>query len=160
VAGSFADRRGPDAVIRIGALLVFGSFLAMAIAPPSLALLLVATIVFDLGVQASLIAHQSIVYGLDDSARSRLNAVLVSTMFAGMAVGSATAARLVERWGLTGIAVLGAVSSAAAWSLRRFSQADERQRSAGESVDDSQHGQGHDPAEERNLRHHGHDDVS
>ncbi|MBX3193349.1 MAG: MFS transporter [Labilithrix sp.] len=118
VAGTLADRRSPEAVLRAGALLVFGSFLAMALAPRSLAVLIVATVVFDLGVQASLIAHQTIVYGLDPTARSRLNAVLVSTMFAGMAIGSAIATRIVERWGLVGVGALGAAAAAAAWIVR------------------------------------------
>ncbi|MBX3223159.1 MAG: MFS transporter [Labilithrix sp.] len=120
VAGSVADKRGPSAVLRIGALLVFGSFLAMAVAPRSLAVLLAGTVVFDLGVQASLIAHQSIVYGLDGGARSRLNAILVSTMFAGMAVGSAVASRVVERWGLVGVGALGATAAAGAWIVRAW----------------------------------------
>jgi len=118
VAGALADKRSPAAVLRVAPLLVVGSFVAMAAAPASLAVLVVATVVFDLGVHASLIAHQSIVYGLDASARSRLNAVLVSTMFVGMAAGSALATRAVESHSLVGVGVLGALSAAAAWALR------------------------------------------
>ncbi|NUP08965.1 MAG: MFS transporter [Polyangiaceae bacterium] len=118
VAGSLADKRGPAAVLRVGAALVFGAFLALVVAPGSFVVLLVAVVVFDLGVHASLIAHQSIVYGLDATARSRLNAVLVSSMFVGMAIGSAIAARLVERWGLAGVGGLGVVAAVAAWMVR------------------------------------------
>lgn len=118
LAGTFADKRSPAAVVRAGAVLVFASFLAMAIAPLSLVALVVATIVFDLGMQGSLIAHQTIVYGIDASARSRLNAVLVSSMFVGMAVGSAVATRLVERWGLAGVGILGASAAATALVVR------------------------------------------
>lgn len=117
-AGSAADKRSPAAVVRIGAALVFASFFAMAIAPRSFAVLLVATVVFDLGVQASLIAHQTIVYGLDATARSRLNAVLVSTMFAGMAAGSSIASHLVERWGLRGVGAFGAIAAIGAIAVR------------------------------------------
>lgn len=118
LAGSLADKRGPMFVLRAGALLTFVSFLAMALAPASLAVLVLGTIVFDLGTQASLISSQTIVYGLDPAARSRLNSVLVSTMFVGMAIGSAIAARLVERWGLAGIGTLGAIAAALALALR------------------------------------------
>lgn len=121
VVGALADRRGPAAIVRFGALLVLVSFLAMALLPGSLVVLVVATIVFDIGVQASLIAHQTIVYGLEASARSRLNAVLVSIMFVGMAFGSAVATRLVERWGLVAVGVLGASAASLAWLVSALS---------------------------------------
>lgn len=106
VAGSLADRRGPEPVVRAGAALVAASFAVMALAPGSLAVLAIATITFDLGVQAALIAHQTIVYGLDPAARSRVNAVLVSAMFFGMALGAALAARAYAHFGLVGVALL------------------------------------------------------
>ncbi|WP_146645065.1 MFS transporter [Labilithrix luteola] len=118
VAGAIADKKGPPAVVRVGALLVFVAFLAMALVPRSLGVLLIATVVFDLGVHASLIAHQSIVYGLDAAARSRLNAILMSTMFAGMAIGSAVASRIVESWGLVGVGLLGATAAVVAIVVR------------------------------------------
>lgn len=120
VAGGLADRRSPEAVLRVGVLLVMGAFLAMALAPRSLLVLVGATLVFDLGIQASLIAHQTIVYGIDGSARSRLNAVLVSSMFVGMAAGSAVATRLVESFGLVGVGALGTGAAALAWLVRAW----------------------------------------
>ena len=47
---------------------------------------------FDLGVQATLISHQTIVYGIDPGARSRLNALLFTGMFIGMSSGAASSA--------------------------------------------------------------------
>ena len=46
-----------------------------------LVLLALAAIGFDLGVQATLVAHQTIVYSIEPGARSRLNAVLFVGMF-------------------------------------------------------------------------------
>lgn len=114
IAGGIADKRGPTAVIRFGALLVLLSFLAMALVPGSLAVLVIATVVFDLGVHAALISHQTIVYGLDPAARSRLNAVLVSSMFIGMAVGSSIASRLCARYGLVAVGAQGVVAASLA----------------------------------------------
>ncbi|HEY5282144.1 MAG TPA: MFS transporter, partial [Polyangia bacterium] len=102
VAGRLADRNGPEAVTRLGALLVVTSFFAFAFAPRSLVLLILGTVVFDLGIQASMIAHQSIVYGLDPTARSRLNALLLGTMFVGMSVGSALGSIALDRFGWRG----------------------------------------------------------
>lgn len=118
VAGAIADKRGPELVIRTGALLVIASFLAMMVAPGSLIVLIAATIVFDLGVQACLISHQTIIYGLNPAARSRLNAVLVSSMFFGMSAGAALASRALARYGFPGVAALSALAAASALAVR------------------------------------------
>jgi len=99
------------------------SFAAMALMPllstPARLWLLAASAVgFDLGVQAALIAHQTIVYGIDPAARSRLNAVLFTGMFIGMAIGSALAALVLPTWGWLGVTVLATVSALAALGVR------------------------------------------
>lgn len=114
VAGAMADKRGPETIVRIGAMIVLASFVAMAIAPGSMVVLVVATITFDLGIQASLISHQTIVYGLDAGARSRLNALLVTSMFLGMALGSALASRLLQGYGFRGVCALATFATLAA----------------------------------------------
>jgi predicted MFS family arabinose efflux permease len=123
VAGRLADRHGPEVVTRLGALLVVLSFAAMAFAPlmpvhAQLWLLVASTVVFDLGFQATLIAHQSIVYGIEPGARSRLNAVLVTGIFAGMSAGSALGALLLAQWGWMAVIALATLSSIAALAIR------------------------------------------
>jgi predicted MFS family arabinose efflux permease len=117
-AGALADKRGPDVVLRVGAALVTLSFLGMALWPSSLALLIAGTVVFDLGVQACLISHQTIIYGLNSAARSRLNAVLVSSMFLGMSLGAAVASQVLSRYGWSGVMLLAAAASALALAVR------------------------------------------
>ncbi|MNU05473.1 hypothetical protein D3C72_2502930 [compost metagenome] len=68
--------------------------------------------------QAALIAHQSIIYGLDPAARSRLNAVLFTGMFIGMALGSALAAQLFAHWGWMAVTALATVSALGSFILR------------------------------------------
>lgn len=123
LAGRLADRRGPGLVTRVGTGLVAASFAAMAlmaVLPPGaqLWLLVACAIGFDLGVQAALIAHQTIIYGLDAGARSRLNAVLFTGMFIGMALGSAAAALLFARWGWMGVTLLATGAALGAFALR------------------------------------------
>ncbi|CAN5502928.1 MFS transporter [soil metagenome] len=123
IAGRIADRRGPEVVTRLGASLVFVSFVAMAAATwmpvhAQLWLLGIAAIGFDLGIQASLIAHQTIIYGLEPSARSRLNAVLFTVVFIGMALGSALGALLLADRGWIAVTLLAAGSALAALVVR------------------------------------------
>ena len=123
LAGRLADRRGPELVTRLGAGLVLVSFAAMALAPQmsvhaQLWLLAITAIGFDLGIQATLIAHQTIVYGIDPGARSRLNAVLFVGMFVGMAIGSALGALALAQWGWMAVTVLATASAAGALIVR------------------------------------------
>ncbi len=119
LAGGIADRRGPQAVIRIGALLVFVAFCVEALAPASLWVLVAVAVVFDLGVQAALVSHQSVIYALDAASRSRLNAVLVSAMFAGMASGAALGSVLLAHLGWRAVPVLGTVAALGALAFTR-----------------------------------------
>ncbi|OYU97836.1 MAG: hypothetical protein CFE45_18845 [Burkholderiales bacterium PBB5] len=123
VAGRLADRHGPEQVTRLGAGLAMLSFAAMALGPlltphAQLWLLAACAIGFDLGVQAALIAHQTIVYGIEPAARSRLNAVLMVGMFIGMATGAALASALLAAWGWPAVTALAAASALAALLVR------------------------------------------
>jgi len=119
LAGGLADKRGPQAVIRVAAMLVFVAFAVQAVAPASLWLLVAVAIVFDLGVQAALVSHQSVIYSLDPASRSRLNAVLVSSMFVGMASGAALGSALLAAFGWRAVPMLGAVAASGALVVAR-----------------------------------------
>ncbi|MBX9798897.1 MAG: MFS transporter [Burkholderiaceae bacterium] len=123
LAGKLADKRGPELVTRLGAALGAISFAVMLLAPSlpthmQLALLVIATIGFDLGVQATLVAHQTIVYSIEPGARSRLNALLFTGMFIGMSSGAALGSLLLSQFGWAGVVVLATLSSLAALAVR------------------------------------------
>ena len=123
LAGHLADRRGPELLTRLGTGLTALAFALMSFSPwlpvpAQLWLLGIGAVGFDLGVQASLIAHQSIVYGIDPAARSRLNAVLLVGMFIGMAIGSALGSLLLARWGWTAVTVMATLASLTALAVR------------------------------------------
>jgi predicted MFS family arabinose efflux permease len=122
-AGRLADRHGPAWVLRIScgvAAVSFASMLLMPLLPVQgqLVLLAVATLGFDLGVQASLISHQTIVFGIAPEARSRLNAVLMTCMFIGMSVGGLLGAQALASWGWPGVVVLATLASGGALLVR------------------------------------------
>lgn len=122
-AGRLADRHGPEWLTRIAAgiaVVSFGAMLAMPLLSTGaqLALLALATVGFDLGVQASLIAHQTIVYGLAPEARSRLNALLMTSVFVGMATGGLLGAQALASFGWMGVVGVAVLASAGAFAVR------------------------------------------
>lgn len=122
-AGHLADRRGPELVTRLGCGLSALSFAMLSLAPllstnAQLWLLGLGAIGFDLGVQASLIAHQTIVYSIEPGARSRLNAVLFVGMFIGMASGAALGSLLLGQWGWVAVTGMSALAALGALAVR------------------------------------------
>jgi predicted MFS family arabinose efflux permease len=122
-AGRLADRHGPAWVLRIAcgiAVVSFASMFFMPLLPVQgqLVLLALATLGFDLGVQASLISHQTIVYGIAPEARSRLNAVLMTCMFIGMSLGGLLGAQALASWGWSGVVLLATLASSGALLVR------------------------------------------
>ncbi|RKG68250.1 MFS transporter [Corallococcus sp. CA054B] len=125
VAGRIADRYGPEVVTRLGAALTVLSFATMFAAPwlePHHRLWLIgaSAIGFDLGAQVTLVAHQTLVFGIEPAARSRLNAVLFAGVFAGMSVGAASGSLVLARWGWVGVTLLATASALAALLVRLF----------------------------------------
>ncbi|RKG76997.1 MFS transporter [Corallococcus exercitus] len=123
VAGRIADRFGPEVVTRLGAGLTVVSFATMFATPwlePNHRLWLIgaSAIGFDLGAQITLVAHQTIVFGIDPAARSRLNAVLFVTMFIGMSIGAASGSLVLAHWGWMAVTLLATLTSLAALLVR------------------------------------------
>ncbi|WP_164964026.1 MFS transporter [Rubrivivax sp. JA1026] len=123
LAGRLADRRGPVFVTRLAAALAVVSFAVLAAEPllptvAALALIAVAAVGFDFAIQASLVSHQTLVYGLEPEARSRLNALLFTTIFVGMAAGSALGGLALTHGGWLGMVALASAASLGALVLR------------------------------------------
>jgi predicted MFS family arabinose efflux permease len=102
-AGRLSDRHGPLLNIRGGILLLALSFGAMLAFPGSLLVLIAAAVAFDLGVQLAMVSHQTVIYSLEPSARSRLNAVYVGGLFGFFALGSFGATWMFAAQGWSGV---------------------------------------------------------
>src|ERR1700682_134822 len=114
LAGRLGDRRGPHTGVLIGVALVAIAFGFMLLGPGSVLITIAGAVVFDLGVQMSLISHQTIIYALDANARARLNALFVSGMFLAFSLGSLMSVQLQTRFGWPAVLLLGLAASLAA----------------------------------------------
>lgn len=123
LAGRLADRKGPELVTRLGAALAAVSFAIMMLAPwmpphAQLVLIAISAIGFDFGSQAALIAHQTIVYGAEPPARSRLNALFFTCLFIFMAAGAMLGSQALALWGWQGVVALSTIASMCALGVR------------------------------------------
>ncbi len=123
LAGALADRRGPNFVTRIASAIVVVSFALMFVlpllpVPAQLAVIVLSAIGFDLGIQASLVAHQTIIYAINPPARSRLNAIMFTVVFVGMAAGAELGSKALENFGWPGVVALATLSAAAGLAIR------------------------------------------
>lgn len=123
LAGGLADKVGAEKVTQLGAGLVTVSFALMFLLPAlpphgQLILIALSAVGFDLGLQSSLVAHQNLVYGLEPQARGRLNALLFTGVFIGMAAGSALGSKLYSVASWQGVVVLATLSGLIALAIR------------------------------------------
>jgi predicted MFS family arabinose efflux permease len=113
IAGRLSDKHGSRWVVALGMALLASSFLllwgeenvGMTMAMHITALS-VGVIVLDIGAQMTQVANQTRIFGLDPSARSRLNTVYMTVFFTGGAAGSALATIAWVHWQWNGVCVL------------------------------------------------------
>ncbi len=123
LAGGLADKLGAGKVTQLGAALVTVSFALMFLMPMlgvhgQLILIAVSAVGFDLGLQSSLVAHQNLVYSLEPQARGRLNALLFTVVFIGMALGSALGTKVYALAGWPAVVALATFTGAIALVIR------------------------------------------
>lgn len=123
LAGGLADKVGAARVTQLGAMLVTLAFALMFTLPllstnAQLVTIAISAVGFDLGLQSSLVAHQNLVYGLEPQARGRLNALLFTVVFIGMAAGSALGSKLYALAGWPGVVTLATVTGGIALAIR------------------------------------------
>ncbi|MDX8120954.1 MFS transporter [Janthinobacterium sp. GMG2] len=109
VGGRATDRLGSRTVIGLSIAIVTLSYLLLAGAASSLALLVIGVIVLDIGVQAALVANQTRAFAVDPAAQGRINSLYMTATFIGGAAGVAVSGWLMQRFGWTGVAVFGVV---------------------------------------------------
>ena len=113
IVGRLAGRVPPTRINAGGLLAVMLAFAVFGAAGASLLAIGLGVVLLDAGVQASHLANQTIIFGLNPALRNRINAVYMVAYFVGGAIGTISAAAAWERWGWTGVSALGAAFAAA-----------------------------------------------
>jgi predicted MFS family arabinose efflux permease len=121
VAGRLADRHGSRYVIAFGLSMLTCAYLILWIFGYHIAGLVVGVILLDMGAQACQLANQTRIFGIDPSARSRLNTVYMTIYFAGASVGSALAAIAWVHFEWRGVCVLALAFISTAGLVHLFS---------------------------------------
>ena len=112
-AGRLTDRRGTRYVITVAGGLVTASFGWLWLQEKvhgsvalHMAAMVLGVILLDGGTQMLQVSNQTRIFGLDPSARSRLNTIYMTMYFVGGALGSALSSFVWERFGWTGVCAL------------------------------------------------------
>lgn len=126
LAGRLADRGAKDRLVAWGATAVMAGFVLLGMFPASWIALITAIILMDVGLQSALVANQARIYGLDASARSRLNTVFMTMMFLGGALGTALGAQAFVAFGWAGVCIMGAGCGVLALAIEMFNQDSKR----------------------------------
>ena len=108
VTGRLADRGWGQATAAACVLLLLVSWGALRLGAHSLAWILAGTLLIDIALAGVHISNQSVIYQLDTTARSRINAVYMTTYFAGAASGSALGSLAWQLAGWPGVCMVGA----------------------------------------------------
>jgi predicted MFS family arabinose efflux permease len=88
IFGRMADKRHPLRIQILTVLLIIASVLCLLIWPHNVPGLAIAVFLLDIGVQATQVNNLAQIYGLDETAHSRINTVYMTTMFLGGAAGT------------------------------------------------------------------------
>lgn len=126
IAGRLSDKRGPRWVISVGVTILASSYIWLWAEEKAslpfgvhIAALAIGVVVLDVGSQMIQVANQTRIFGLDPSARSRLNTVYMTVYFSGAAAGSAFATIAWVRWQWNGVCGL-AITCVAMAALRHI----------------------------------------
>jgi predicted MFS family arabinose efflux permease len=103
------------------ALLVL-SFVIFLFSGYSMVGLIIGVIAMDMGMQASHLSNQALIFALDPSARNRINTVYMVTYFLGGAAGSYLSSHIWNNYQWTGVSIMGITLSVIALLVHTFNR--------------------------------------
>lgn len=112
--GRLSDRIGPRATVGYALAITLVGFIVLAAWGKTITGLIIGILLMDLGVQSGHVANQTRIYGIDPTARGRLNTGYMVTYFIGGAFGSAAGAFFWQQFEWLGVCMfaIGAIAVA------------------------------------------------
>ncbi|GHA62131.1 major facilitator transporter [Pontibacter akesuensis] len=114
VMGRLSDKFDTKAILVATIAMIILSYVLFGAFSSSMIGLIVGVIFLDLGLQASHIANQTLIFSLNPQARNRLNTVYMFTYFMGGATGTLLASQAWAIWQWNGVVAVGLVFSSLA----------------------------------------------
>lgn len=106
-AGQIHDRGDTRPATGVLLALVVIAFVVMGVYSTHLTAIIVGVVLLDIGQQGSHILNQSVIYTLNNKARSRITTAYMTCFFSGGVIGSASAGYVFEFGGWSGVSWLG-----------------------------------------------------
>ncbi|HJP63918.1 MAG TPA: MFS transporter [Mucilaginibacter sp.] len=122
VMGRLSDKMNAYKLSTFTLLLILFSFVIFIFSAYSIVGLLIGVIVLDMGVQATHISNQSLIYALKPEARNRINTVYMVTYFIGGSVGTYLTSLAWSYYKWTGVCIVGMLLSGMAIIFHLFNQ--------------------------------------
>jgi predicted MFS family arabinose efflux permease len=110
--GKLSDKMDAYKLSGFTVLLILLSFVIFYFSGHSIAGLVIGVIIMDMGVQATHISNQSIIFALRPEARNRINTIYMVTYFLGGSAGTFFATQLWKNYQWNGVCAIGASLSA------------------------------------------------
>jgi predicted MFS family arabinose efflux permease len=120
--GRLSDKMDAYKLSTFTLLLIFISFIVFWFSGNSIVGLVVGVILLDMGVQATHISNQSIIFALHPDARNRINTIYMVTYFVGGALGAFVASLVWSAYKWQGVSELGISLSAIALVMHFFNR--------------------------------------
>ncbi len=105
--GKLSDKMDAYKLSSFTLLLIVISFVVFFFSGNSMAGLILGVIILDLGVQATHISNQSLIYALQPQARNRINTIYMVTYFIGGGIGTWLASLAWDHYGWDGVCIVG-----------------------------------------------------
>ncbi|MEO6976929.1 MAG: MFS transporter [Mucilaginibacter sp.] len=109
--GRLSDKMDAYKLSGFTLLLILVSFVIFYFSAHSIIGLVIGVIILDMGVQATHISNQSIIFALKPEARNRINTIYMVTYFIGGSIGTSFATQLWKNYQWTGVCITGATLS-------------------------------------------------
>ena len=109
VIGGMNDKRESRVLILFSIAACILAYLILGFSGSSIFGIVLGVVILDFGIQGAMVSTQSLIYGLSDTERSRLNTVFIVSNFLGGALGSTLGAIAWNLYGWTGVCIVGTV---------------------------------------------------